>query len=121
VKWLALAALVLSGCAYRIQPSPQPDTLPLMEGCFLYCRITDCTAKDIPPPLIPSVSDPVNGIPPLLKAPKGVTVDDQGHMGVSGDDTHCTTLEVGAKSYSDTIAAIGMALGAIWLKIHGIP
>jgi hypothetical protein len=116
VKRLLLIVL-LSGCAYRIQQHPS-----LFEGCLLYCRISDCTAKDIPTPLQPSASDPVNGIPPLLRAPKpspGGTIE-EGKMAVQGDDTHCTTLEVGAKSYSDTLMALGMALGAIYAKIHGL-
>lgn len=115
MKRLLLVACLVAGCGFRIQPSPSP----LFEGCLLYCRISDCTAKNIPTPLAQSPSDPINGIPPLLKAPKGVSVDEQGKMAVNGDDTHCTTLEVGAKSYSDTLMALGLAFGSIYAKIHG--
>ena len=111
MKIFLLAVILMSGCAVRATTNPTE-----WESCLLYCRITNCTAQDVPKPLEPSTSD--NVTPLLPKAPPNVTAE-EGKIAVSGDSTHCTTLEVGAKSYSDTIAALGLALAGIYAKVHG--
>ena len=90
-RFLAILLLV-SGCAVRFQTHPFA-----IEAGLLYSRITNCTAQDIPPPLVPNEA-------PLK-------------MSAEGDKTNCTTLEVGAKSYADSISAIGIALMGILAKI----
>lgn len=112
MKRLLLIAILLSGCAVRFTTNPTEGDI-----CILYCRITNCTAQDAPTPLPDS---PSSGTTPMLKVePKGPN-DQSGGMTATGGATHCHTTEVGAKSYSDTIVAIGMAFAGIYAKIHGL-
>lgn len=107
-----LLVLLLCGCAVRVTNNP-----PEWDSCLLYCRITNCTAQDTPTPLPDSPSS--SGTSTFLKVePKGAN-GESGGMTASGSATHCHTVEVGAKSYSDTIAAIGVALAGVYAKMHG--
>lgn len=99
MKRLLLIALFVSGCAFRAQMSP-----PVLEGVLLYGRDTNCTAEDVPAPLAPDFVGPPAPVPQTVHdTPDGAR--------------HCSTLEVGAKSYTDTVGALGVAIAGILAKM----
>lgn len=86
---IVLATLV--ACAFRVGGAPFR-----VEGVVLYGRATDdCVAGEVPPQLAPQSLFLAPDLPSQTAVVK------------------CDTLEVGAKSYADTIAAVGTALAAM--------
>jgi len=93
LKAMLLSSLLaaLTACAFRVGGHPFR-----VEGVVLYGRATDdCVAGEVPPQLVPQTLFLAPDLPAVAAVVK------------------CDTLEVGAKSYSDTIAAIGTALAAM--------